>query len=143
MRIRLENRHLIALVPFLRGMRLKGEQSRARSKLLNLALGAYTGLHESELELLKEYAVLDKDGEPHVADDGSFSLRDGCAKEYLAEREKLLLEVAEIEGGTYTAHLEAMRSVLSGYVGELAGEEAALYDALMDAFEEAREDDGK
>jgi hypothetical protein len=141
MRIRLKNRHVLALAPFLQGMRLKGEQSRARSKFLNLAMDAYASLHDSELELLKEYAVLDAGGKPQVSEDGSFSLREGCAKGYLAEREKLFTEVAEIEGGTYTSHLEVMRQILAGYGEELSGDEAALYDALMDAFEEEKADD--
>jgi len=51
MRIHLKNHHLVPLVPFLQGMNLKGERSRARSKFLTLALEAYTALHESELDL--------------------------------------------------------------------------------------------
>jgi hypothetical protein len=143
MRIRLQNRHVILLVPFLQGMCLKGEQSRARSKFLALAMDAYASLHESEVELLREYAVLGEDGEPKVSEDGGFTLKDGCAKGYLAERDKLFSEVAEIEGGTYTSHLASMRQVLAGYDGELSGDEAALYDALMDAFEEVDSDAGQ
>jgi hypothetical protein len=141
MRIKLQNRHIIALVPFLQDMKLKGEQSRARSKFLSLALDAYAALHESELELLKEYAVLGEDGDPEITDDGGFTLRDGGAREYLAEREKLFSEVAEIEGGTYTSHLETMRLILSEYDEMLEGDNAALYDALMGAFEEVNTDD--
>jgi hypothetical protein len=140
MRIRLQNRHLVALIPFPEGMKLKGEMSRARSKFLTLVMASYGALHESELELLREYAICDAQGEPRMADDGSFSLKDGNAKEYMAERTKLFDEVAEIEGGTYTTHMEAMQAILAGYDGELAGEEAGMYDALMDAFEEARTD---
>jgi hypothetical protein len=143
MRIKLKNRHIVSLIPFLQGMKLKGEQSRARSKLLNLAMGAYASLHDSELELLREFAVLDAGGEPKVSEDGSFSLREGCAKGYLAERENLFSEVAEIEGSTYTSHLEVMRQVLAEYTEELSGDEAALYDALMDAFEEVKADDDR
>ena len=140
MNIKLKNRYLVPLVPFLQGMKLKGAQSRARSKFLNLALGAYEQLHASELELVKEYAVLDADGEPVCAEDGSFTLRDGTAKDYVLERGKLFSEVAEIEGGTYTTHLETMQQVLADYDAELDGDTAALYDALMDAFEEEAED---
>jgi hypothetical protein len=122
-------------------MKLKGEQSRARSKFLNLVMDAYASLHDSELELLREYAMCGEDGEPQVSEDGSFTLREGNAKGYLDEREKLFSEVAEIEGGTYTSHLEVMRQVLADYDGELSGDEAALYDALMDAFEEEVADD--
>jgi hypothetical protein len=143
MRIKLQNRYVALLVPFLQGMGLKGEQSRARSKFLLLATGAYASLHESELELLREFAVCDGNGEPQMAEDGSFSLKDGNAAGYLAERDRLFSEVAEIEGGTYTTHLEVMRQVLADYDGELSGDEAALYDALMDAFEEEDADAGE
>ena len=136
MRITLKNQYLIPLIPFLRGMKLKGERSRARSKFLSLALEAYASLHESELELLKEYAVLDSEGNPKTAGDGSFSLRDEFVKEYFVEHDKLFNEVAEIEGGTYAEHLALMRQILLNYDEELDGENAALYDALCDAFEE-------
>jgi hypothetical protein len=143
MKLKLENRYVALLVPFLQGMRLKGAQSRARSKLLNLAIEAYGSLHESELELLREFAVLGEDGEPVMDEDGGFTLKDGRAREYLAERGRLFSEVAEIEGGTYASHLAAMREVLLGYDGEMSGDDAALYDALMDAFEEVGTDAGE
>ena len=139
MQIRLKNHHLVTLIPFLQGMKLKGEHSRARSKFLTLALEAYASLHESEVELLKEYAVLDGDGNPKAAEDGSFSLREDSVRDYYAEREKLFNEVAEIEGGTYAEHLKLMRQVLPEYDEELDGENAALFDALCDAFERATE----
>jgi len=146
MRIKLENHYLIPLIPFLRGMKLKGERSRARSKFLALAAEAYAALHESELELLKEYAALDGDGNPMPASggaEGSFTLRDAeAAREYRAEHEKLFTEVAEIEGGTYTAHLALMRRILADYDEELTGDDAALYDALCDAFDAAGPEKG-
>jgi len=134
-KIKLENRYIVPLVPFLQNMKLKGAQSRARSKFLSLVMGVYGSLHESELELLKEYAVLDGDGDPKANEDGSYSLREDTAKEYLAERERLFSEVAEIEGGTYTEHLALMRQILAEYDEALEGGNAALYDALCDSFE--------
>ena len=134
MRIQLKNHYLIPLIPFLQGMKLKGEKSRARSKFLALALEAYAALHESEVDLLKEYAVLDGEGNPKAAEDGSFSLKQASAQEYLAQRERLFNEVAEIEGGTYAEHMKLMRQVLAEYDEALEGENAALYDALCDAF---------
>jgi len=140
MRILLKNHHLVTLIPFLQGMKLKGERSRARSKFLTLALDKYTALHESETELLKEYAVLDGKGDPIIAEDGGFILKKESAKECLAEREKLFKEVAEIEGGTYAGHFAMMRKILSEYDEELDGDNAALYDALYDAFEVGEHD---
>ena len=136
MRIQLKNQYLVPLIPFLRDIKLRGERSRARSKFLALALVAYGALHESEVDLLKEYAVLDENGNPKAAEDGSFSLRDGVLGEYMAERNKLFNEVAEIDGGTYAEHFALMRRILLDYDEELIGENAELYNALCDAFEE-------
>ncbi|GHU48752.1 hypothetical protein FACS1894127_0080 [Clostridia bacterium] len=141
MKIKLQNRYIIPLVPFLQGMKLKGEDSRARSKFLNLVTAAYAQLHESELELACEYAVTGEDGQPVMDESGGFTLKPGVGAGYLTEREKLFSEVAEIEGGTYTAHLEVMQRILTEYDEVLDGENAQLYDALLDAFEEAGHDD--
>ena len=143
MRIQLTNHYLVPLIPFLKGMKLKGERSRARSKFLALAMEAYAALHESEVELLRDYAVLDDEGNPKAAADGSYTLREDAVKDYLAEREKLFNETAEIEGGTYAGHMALMRQVLMDYDGELDGEDAALYDALCDAFERGDDDSDK
>jgi len=134
MRIKLQNQHIVTLIPFLQGLKLKGERSRARSKFLSLAMESYYSLHESEVELLKEYAELDEAGEPKQGESG-FILKKETAMEYLVERDKLFTEIAEIEGGTYTSHLELMRQILADYDEELDGDNAALYDALCDAFE--------
>jgi hypothetical protein len=134
MRIKLQNKHIVTLIPFLQSMKLRGERSRARSKFLEIAMKSYYSLHESEVELLKEYAVLDDLGELKQSENG-FTLKEETAREYLIERDKLFSEVAEIEGGTYTSHLELMRQILADYDEELDGDNAALYDALWDAFE--------
>ena len=135
MRIKLQNQHIVTLIPFLQEMKLRGERSRARSKFLEIAMKSFYALHDSEIELLKEYGELDEAGEPIRNADGGFTLRKETAMEYLAERDKLFCEVAEIEGGTYTSHFELMRQILAEYDEELDGERAALYDALCDAFE--------
>ena len=77
-KIKLQNKFLPTLIPFLRGMKLKGEQSRARSKFLALAMTAYYSLHDNEIELLKEYAILDKNGEPLSDKDGGFTIKEDC-----------------------------------------------------------------
>jgi hypothetical protein len=141
MQIKLKNKYLIPLVPFLQGLKLKGERSRARSKFLALTMTAYTSLHDSEVELLKECAVLDENGEPKVGENG-FTLKDDSVKEYLTERQKLFDEIAEIEGGTYVSHLELMRQILADYDEELSGENAELYDVLCDAFNVGGSDNG-
>ena len=139
MKIKLQNKFLPTLIPLLQGMKLKGEQSRARSKFLALAMNAYYSLHDSEIELLKEYAILDKLGEPLSDKEGGFTIKEDCLQEYFTERGKLFSEVAELQGATYTKHIELMRRILLDYDEELCSDNAALYDALLDAIENEME----
>lgn len=136
--IHIENRYLPALIPFLQSMKLAGAASRARSKLLAMALTAFQDLAASEQELVSEYAVLDEQGQPVIAEDGSFDLNDPTmVSHYLTEREALLAEQAHLSGPTYSEHLAQLQNLLTTYPVELAGDEAEVYDRLCDAVEAA------
>lgn len=139
----IENRYLPVLVPFLEGMKLAGAQSRARSKLLNMAVAAYKALGESELELVKEYAVCDNTGQPVLAEDGSFELKNPeQSAAYFTAREQLLAEASELNGATYKEHLPQLQSLLADYQEVLSGDEAAVYDHLCDMVDQALKDKG-
>ncbi len=136
--IRIENRYLPPLIPFLQSMKLAGAASRARSKLLAMALTAFQDLAASEQELVTEYAVLDEQGRPVIAEDGSFDLKDpALVSQYLTEREALLAEQAHLSGPTYSEHLSQLQNLLASYPVELTGDEAEVYDRLCDAVEAA------
>lgn len=138
MTLLIENRYLPALIPFLESMKLAGAHSRARSKLLTMALTAYGQLAVSEKELASEYAVLGVDGQPVIDEDGVFELKNPDeAPAYLAAREELLSESAVLDGSTYAEHLSQLNELLGSYSVELSGDDAAVYDHLYDAVEAA------
>lgn len=142
--IRIENRYLPTLIPFLQSMKLAGAASRARSKLLAMAFTAFQDLATSEKELVAEYAVLDEQGQPVIAEDGSFDLKEPAqAPLYLAEREALLNEEAHLIGPTYSEHLAQLQNLLATYPVELTGYEAEVYDRLCDAVEAALDGKGE
>jgi hypothetical protein len=138
MKIILANEVLAPSVNFLGTIKLKGKDSRARTKLVNLLTQQVRELQESEQELIDEYAKTDENGKPEKAENGNTKIDPDRAKEYLAEHSKLMLEQVEIEGGTYVNHIDDCEKILNDYDGELEGANAQAYDALLDAFEAAK-----
>lgn len=140
MKIILANEVLAPSVNFLGTIKLKGKDSRARTKLVNLLTQQVRELQESEQELIDEYAKTDENGKPEKAENGNVKIDPNRAKEYLAEHSKLMLEQVEIEGGTYVNHIDDCKKILDDYDGELDGQNAQAYDALLDAFEAAKKE---
>lgn len=134
MEIKIENKYLTAVNNLLFNLKLKGKQTRARSKFLKLVLKKIEEFNEDEKTLVKEYAILDKEGEPIVIDD-RYDIKD--LKGYGKAVKELNDEVAIISGGEYVNSFEELKTVLDNLDIELEGADAVAYDLLMDAFEDA------
>lgn len=71
---------------------------------------------------MAENAICGENGKPIISDDGSFTLKDGeHAATYIAERDALFAEIAQIEGGTYEGHRQVCIDLLASYDGQLSG----------------------
>lgn len=137
MKIILANEVLAPSVNFLGTITLKGKNSRARSKLVKLLTQQVRELQESEQDLIDEYALYTLDGKQEKNENGNAKIDPDRAKEYLSEHSKLMLEQVEIEGGTYVNHIDDCHKILEDFDGDLSGQDALAYDALLDAFEAA------
>lgn len=135
MKLTINNRLLVPTINLLQELKLKGKASRARTKLANLLIKSVDELSNSELELIKEYGELDESGEPIKLENGNYKIKPDVLAEFNAEHLALLNENAEAEGPTYEGHLEDCIKFLNDYDGELNGEDAIAYDALLDALE--------
>lgn len=135
MKFKLKNIYLYPALIFLQGIKLKGRNSRARTKLVRLISPTLAEVQESEKALIKEFAVLDDDGNPVLKKDGQPELRPGTVLEFNQEHYKLFSEISIIEGGTYEGHREQCIEILDNYDGELSGNDAEAYDELFDALE--------
>ena len=133
MEIKIENKYLTAVNNLLFNLKLKGKQTRARSKFLKLVLKKIEEFNEDEKTLVKEYAKLDKDGEPIVNGD-RYDIED--LKGYGKAVKELNDEVAIISGSEYVNSFEELKTVLDNLDIELEGADALAYDLLMDAFED-------
>lgn len=141
MKFSLANHYLQPAINLLNEMKLAGSTSRARTRLIHLLAPHLEALQESEYQLVTEHAISGENGKPTIADDGSFTLKDAeHAATYIAERDALFAEIAQIEGGTYEGHRQACIDLLASYDGQLSGTDADAYDALLTALEEGNAD---
>jgi len=138
MKLTLKNYELVPAINFLKQMELKASESRHRTKLVNLLLEASKGLQESEMELIKEYGAKDESGELTQTDNGDYQLNESRVGEFHTEQKKLLMEEVTIEPGMYAKNIEQVQGILNAYDGVISGEDAEIYDRLLDEFENRR-----
>jgi len=131
----LKNCELVPAIKFLNGMELRASDSRHRTKVLNLLNEAAKGLGESEIALVKEYAMLDANGDPIVSEQGNITLKQGKVSDYHTEHARLLDEEVAISGGIHAENIRAFGNVLKEYDGVISGDMANIYDRLMEEYE--------
>ena len=139
MKLKIKNMYLVPTHNLMSEMKLKGADSRARSKLLKLIKAAVESLGESERELIEEYGEKDADGKL-IEDGGSYRIPAESRTAYAKEYKKLMEEVAEIAGGTYAGHIDKLERILNDCGMELEGVNAEVYDILLDALEGAEKE---
>lgn len=127
MKIILKNAELAAAINFLQGMSLKASDSRHRSKFVKLLVKPYESLVEEEQTLAKEYAYVDSEVAPTKDQKNLFK----------QEQAKLFNEEVVIEGGVFAKNIEELPRILEEFDGELSGNDAEIYDRLLDEFEKA------
>lgn len=137
MKIELLNKDLANCSNFLFDIKLKKDESRAKSKFMKLIQRKHEEYAEDIKELTKEYAVLDEDGNPVLLNERIYKIKEESSIECQVEVDKLSKEVAIIEGGEYVNQFKTIKTVLENYDEEMEGFKAEAYDVLLDAFEAA------
>jgi len=132
MKVAIENGKLGQAISLLFDLPLKGKQSRHRTKFVRLLADRQEEVEKGRIELAKEHAKKDEDGEP-IATDGAYDIedRDGFAKDL----QELYDEEMIIEGGDVSGMLKTVKAVLENCDKELSRQEAVIYDYLCDQFE--------
>lgn len=132
MKLTLKNKELNPAISLLDGMALSANSdSRHRSKLINLLSQAIEGMIEEEKELLESHGLLDENKELLPESERNVE----AVAQFNADHAKLLEEEVVISGGMYEKNIKEVQRILYDYTGELSGEEAVIYDRLLDEFE--------
>lgn len=135
MQVRIKNALLNEIVELLFDWKLKGRQSRHRSRFIRLLNERVETVIEEEQELLKEHCYLDEDGEPKIKEINGkkhYDIKDFGA--FSKDKADLLNEEMVIEGADNKTMLLTVREVLDECEEELAGREAVLYEHLCEVF---------
>lgn len=138
MKVAIQNAQIGQAIGLLFRLSLKGKKSRHRTRFVKLLNERLQQVGEEEKELLKQYAELDEDGEPKLAEDGKgYDVID--KKGFIKEQQELYEEEMVLEGGDHHGMLKTVKEVLLESDEEFSGEEAMVYDYLCEQFEKSEE----
>ncbi|WP_194185972.1 DUF1617 family protein [Enterococcus casseliflavus] len=129
--IKLKNKEITTAINFLDRMNLKPKDSRHRSKFVKQLNKALLELSEEEKTLMNKFELIDSNGQ--LKSDNDRKIDNVLA--FNREQTILLEEEIIVEGGMYAKNLSEVQRILSEYDGVLSGEEAEIYDRLLDEFE--------
>ena len=126
----MKNRDLAKAIKFLNSLNLKGKDSRSRSKFIRLLERYFEELKDDELELLREFDLLDENGNIKQDTDDTNSIR-----LFNTEQEKLYSEQVVINCEDIIDRMNTLKDVLENLDTELSGDDAYIYDYLLDEMD--------
>lgn len=130
MKITMKNRDLIKAIKFLNSLNLKGKDSRSRSKFIRLLEKYFEELKDDELELFKEFDLLDENG--NIKQDTNDT---DIIRLFNTEQEKLYSEQVVINCEDIIDRMITLKEALENLDTELSGDDAYIYDYLLDEME--------
>ena len=135
MQVRIQNYLLNEAIEFFYNLKLKGRQSRMRSKLIRMLNTRAEEFVEQQKELLKEHCNLEN-GEPKIIKNEQgvdvYDIKD--LEAYGKDRQELFSEEYVIEGADNDLMIKTVRTVLDECDIELSGRKAVLYEQLCEIF---------
>jgi len=140
MLIKIKNTELNAIILFLNKVAAKGKEARAISKFKKLLLEKNEEFSGDEVELLKEYCVLQEDGNLQVDENGKVTFLEEKAECGRQAHVELQEEEVAINLTAYTL-FDVLITALENTDLELSGTDADVYDLLLDKLEEIKEEE--
>ena len=138
--IKINNINTALIYNFLNSLELTGKASRGRSKFIKRLEEKNKEFLDDLTALQKEYFETDESGELITDEKGKLTFKgDLDFDEYNSKYKGIENEQAEISFGEYSTKYEAMFQALDNLDVPLSGQDAELYDTLMDAYEAEKE----
>lgn len=122
-------------ISFLRNLVAKGKTSLARSQAIVLLERKEKEFTDDRKMIIEEHAEKDNDGKPITNDDGTYQLTSEGNQNAGKAITELLEEDAVIQYGEYTSKLNDLEKFLNEYDGDVSGDDAQGFFALVTAFE--------
>ncbi len=137
--IKIQHKYLKDVGEFLLGISLKGKESRHRMRIVNVLNEQNQNVAEEEINLLKEYAKLDEDGELIRNADGSFDILD--IKEFKKQQDDLYNEQFVINDTNLDESLQTVGKLVIDYDEELNNKDAFIHDYICQQYENHKSSD--
>ena len=125
---------------FLIKLELRNKTSRLRNKLAKKLDAITVELEEERIELLKELAIKDENGEPVIVEINGQQSYDVQDKDELANQiNELRNEKVAVEVGEYSSNFAPLFEYLDSEEFDmiLSGQDALIYDELLTIWEDA------
>ena len=134
----IEKQEAQPLVEFLQKPELKNKVARLRNKFVKKLTAIVAELDEERIDLCKEHADKDENGEA-IVNDNQYQVQDIEALN--ADIQDLYKEEVAIEVGEYSNNFEPLFAYLESDAFDypLSGQDDACYNRLLDIWEDATE----
>ena len=135
----IEKQEAQPLVEFLQKPELKNKVARLRNKFIKQLKAIVAELDEERIDLCKEHADKDENGEA-IVNDNQYQVQDMEALN--ADIQDLYKEEVAIEVGEYSNNFEPLFEYLESdeFDYPLSGQDDACYNRLLDMWEAAQEE---
>lgn len=136
--MRIKNVEIESFINFLMGFELRGRDSRMRTRFTKLLMKQAQEVHEENMELIKQYSVLDDEGIPEIIEVGNkkmYNVKDKASynKEYfILMNEDFVIE----ENEERKEMLMFIKSLILNCEMTFKNEEALEYDRWCEIVEE-------
>jgi gas vesicle protein len=131
-----KNKELAPIINFLTALELSPKASRSRSKLVKKLLEKHEELVEDEKNLFAKYSEKDDNNSPVMTDEGNFKLLEDTKSECVREQQDLFDEYISINIDEIKEKVRFLVSKLDKLDVKFAGNDAVIYDTIMDQLEE-------
>lgn len=135
MQIKIQNKELSNVVQFLENLTMKGKQSLARSRMLQILEKKQKEFNEDRKTVIVDSADKDDKGEAIINDDGTYKLSAEGNAVASKEISNLLEEYAVIEYGEHSSRLNDLEKYVTEFNEEVTGNVAQGFFVLVTAFE--------
>jgi len=142
MTIKFQYKHLKGVADFLLNqVSTKGKKNIHRMRVVNALNQQHNNYAKEELELIKEYADTDEQGELIPREGGGFKIAPSNAKVCNEAIQSLSGEYFTIDDSNLESALKTVEKLVNDFDKELVGHPAEMHYILSEAFENAKENE--
>lgn len=142
MQLKIQKQYLKDVADFLYNrLELKGKKSVDRMRVVKILNNQNREFANEEMELLKQYATLDDEGNPVQFEDGTFKVKD--VQEFKEQQKKLYEEEYILNDVNLDTALKTVKDAVINHDGELKGKDAFTHYYLYEQFNRDEENNAE